>query len=88
MFGNEKSTKDRQKERERKKRGTRKYGQAKLKHCSSLDSSRLYSYLFFNEWENGGIYWRAWNFIYCSGYPWSKGRNERLKGERKKLYYL
>ena len=32
MFGNEKSTKDRQKERERKKRGTRKYGQAKLKH--------------------------------------------------------
>ena len=29
MFGNEKSTKDRQKERERKKRGTRKYGQAK-----------------------------------------------------------
>ncbi len=32
MFGNGKNAENRQRDRERKKRGTRKYGQAKLKH--------------------------------------------------------
>lgn len=32
MFGNGKNAEDRQKQKERKKRGTRKYGQAKYKH--------------------------------------------------------
>ena len=32
MFGNGKDAEDRQKQKERKKRGTRKYGQAKYKH--------------------------------------------------------
>ena len=32
MFGNGKDAEDRQKQKERKKRGTRRYGQAKYKH--------------------------------------------------------
>lgn len=32
MAGNERNARERQRERDRKKRGTRKYGQAKLKH--------------------------------------------------------
>ena len=32
MFGNEKSAEQRQKEKERRKRGTRKYGRAKFKN--------------------------------------------------------
>ena len=32
MFGNGKSAEERQREKDRKKRGTRKYGQAKYKH--------------------------------------------------------
>lgn len=32
MFGNGKSNEERQKEKERKKRGTRKYGQGRMKH--------------------------------------------------------
>lgn len=34
MFGNGKDAEDRQKQKERKKRGTRKYGQAKYKHSN------------------------------------------------------
>lgn len=59
MLGNGKSADERQREKERKKRGTRKYGQAKYKHSSmgvvscvlagaaiaALGGCILYSYL-------------------------------------------
>ena len=59
MFGNGKSAEERQREKERKKRGARKYGQAKYKHShmgvvscvlagasiAALGGCILYSYL-------------------------------------------
>ena len=45
MFGNERNVKDRKREKEYKKRGTRKYGQAKLKHSRMGRHSCVYGLL-------------------------------------------
>lgn len=66
MFGNGKSAEERMREKERKKRGTRKYGQANLKHsrmgiyaCCYAGMSFVLllgsiSFAFFMHGETGG----------------------------------
>ena len=64
MFGNGKSAEERQREKDRKKRGTRKYGQAKYKHSHMGVVSCVLSILGINAAVKG-FRERERNYITC-----------------------